>query len=119
MKALSIRQPWAWLIVHGGKDIENRSWATSFRGIFFVHAAAGMTMREYDSAQLFAKVRGVEIPPAEALQRGGIIGRVEMTGYVLKSDSPWFEGPCGFVLRNPVALRFHPMKGRLGFFEVR
>ncbi len=26
MKALSIQQPWAWLILHGGKDIENRSW---------------------------------------------------------------------------------------------
>ena len=46
MKALSIRQPWAWLIVHGRKDIENRSWRTKFRGRFLVHAAQGMTRRE-------------------------------------------------------------------------
>lgn len=32
MKALSIRQPWAWLILHAGKDIENRVWQTRFRG---------------------------------------------------------------------------------------
>lgn len=44
MKALSIRQPWAWLILHGGKDIENRSWNTNFRGRFLIHAAAGMTI---------------------------------------------------------------------------
>ena len=30
--ALSIRQPWAWLIVNGYKDIENRDWKTHYRG---------------------------------------------------------------------------------------
>ena len=39
MKALSIRQPWAWLILHGGKDIENRTWATKLRGRVLIHAA--------------------------------------------------------------------------------
>ena len=32
MKALSIRQPWAWAIINAGKDIENRQWPTKFRG---------------------------------------------------------------------------------------
>ena len=32
MKCLSIRQPWAWAIIHAGKDIENRCWPTSYRG---------------------------------------------------------------------------------------
>jgi len=32
MKALSILQPWAWLVVNGHKDIENRTWGTGFRG---------------------------------------------------------------------------------------
>lgn len=36
--ALSIRQPWAWLIVNNHKPVENRSWPTSFRGRFLVHA---------------------------------------------------------------------------------
>lgn len=38
MKALSIRQPWAWLILHGGKDMENRSRRTHMRGRICVHA---------------------------------------------------------------------------------
>jgi hypothetical protein len=36
--ALSIRQPWAWLIVNGFKDLENRSWSTAFRGPVWIHA---------------------------------------------------------------------------------
>ncbi|MEI3544750.1 MAG: ASCH domain-containing protein [Alphaproteobacteria bacterium] len=35
---LSIRQPWAWLIVNGYKDIENRTWPTHFRGKVLIHA---------------------------------------------------------------------------------
>lgn len=51
--ALSIRQPWAWLIIHGGKDIENRTWPTRFRGRVAVHAGKGMTRDEYEAAMLF------------------------------------------------------------------
>ncbi|MCB2188832.1 MAG: ASCH domain-containing protein [Deltaproteobacteria bacterium] len=40
MKCLSIRQPWASLIVAGMKDVENRSWATKYRGPVLIHAAA-------------------------------------------------------------------------------
>ena len=32
--ALTIRQPWAWAILHASKDIENRGWSTNFRGRF-------------------------------------------------------------------------------------
>ncbi|HDU8694716.1 TPA: ASCH domain-containing protein, partial [Morganella morganii subsp. morganii] len=42
MKAISIRQPWAWLIVNGHKDIENRSWRTKYRGQVLVHASQGV-----------------------------------------------------------------------------
>ena len=43
MKALSVHQPWAWLIVNGIKIVENRSWSTEFRGRFLVHA--GLTVQ--------------------------------------------------------------------------
>jgi len=33
VKCLSIRQPWAWLIIHGGKDVENRTWWTDYPGL--------------------------------------------------------------------------------------
>ena len=43
MKALSIKQPWASLIAHSIKDIENRTWKTNFRGRIYIHTSAQKT----------------------------------------------------------------------------
>lgn len=120
MKALSIKQPWAWLIIHGGKDIENRTWHTKHRGRFLVHASKGMTKREYRHARDYARQGGVEIPPISELdqQCGGIIGSVELVDSVNSHDSPWYMGQKGFVLRDPKPIPFIPYRGRLQFFEV-
>lgn len=121
MKALSIRQPWAWLIINAGKDIENRSWPTRFRGRVLVHAAQGMTRQEYVDVERFLATQyggRIQLPPADDLERGGIIGSVEIVDCTSESSSPWFFGPYGFVLRNPEQLPFAPLRGRLGFFEV-
>lgn len=121
MKALSVRQPWAWLILHAGKDIENRSWHTNFRGRVLVHASKGMTRDEYEDASdpLWAsKGPVIELPSFEALERGGIVGMVDIVDCVRQSDSPWYQGEWGFVLRNPAPIPFRPLKGALGFFDV-
>jgi hypothetical protein len=124
MKTLSIRQPWAFLIIHGGKDIENRNWASGFRGRFLVHAAKGCTRDEYEDAcstvEHINRIRGtdIQVPALKDLQRGGIIGSVEMIGCVDSSASPWFFGNYGFVLRDPVPMEFIPYKGQLQFFSV-
>ncbi|MBV4496412.1 ASCH domain-containing protein [Pseudomonas sp. SWRI12] len=123
MKALSIRQPWAWLIIHGGKDVENRSRHTKLRGRFLVHASKGMTRAEYVEA-LEVGVKGADIevlrnfPMFEDLQRGGIVGSVELVDSLDSSDSPWYMGQKALLLREPKPLPFTPLKGRLGFFEV-
>lgn len=119
MKAISIRQPWAWLIVNGFKDIENRRWATHFRGRVYVHAAKGMTDDEYLEAFVIANENGVILPQPHELERGGIVGEVEIVDCVKHSDSPWFFGQYGFVLRNGKTLPFQPYKGALGFFDVK
>jgi hypothetical protein len=121
MKALSIRQPWAWLIIHGGKNIENRSWHTKFRGRFLVHASmTGMSSAEYEHVRDFVRRAAphVVFPPACELMRGGIIGSVELIGSLDSSDSPWYMGEKAFLLRNPEPLPFRPYKGRLQFFDV-
>jgi hypothetical protein len=119
MKALSIRQPWAHLIVHAGKDIENRDWFTRLRGRILVHAAKGMTRDEYADVREFCDRSGNAIvPDFDALQRGGVIGSVEIVDCVEHSESRWFFGRYGFVLRDPRPLPFIPYKGSLGFFEV-
>lgn len=118
--ALSIRQPWAWLILNAGKDIENRDWATKFRGRVLIHAGKGMTKAEYEDAYDTAMVVNPSIlfPTFESLQRGGIVGSVEIVDCVEASDSPWFFGHFGFVLRNPQPLPFVQFKGQLQFFNV-
>lgn len=118
MKALSIKQPWAWLIIHGGKDIENRSWHTKFRGRFLVHASKGMTKFEYFYAKRYAAAIGVSIPSADELKRGGIIGSVELVDSLGTHESPWYMGDKAFVLCNPEPIEFKSLKGKLQFFEV-
>lgn len=112
MKALSIRQPWAHLILHGGKDIENRSWPTNVRGRVLIHA--GDQLDEDGLAWL--QGRGVPLP--DEYPRGGIVGEVEIVDCVRDSVSEWFVGPFGFVLRNPKPLPLRKLKGRLYFFNV-
>lgn len=126
-KAISIRQPWAWAIINAGKDIENRSWPTRFRGSVCIHAAKGMTREEYRSCLGFAHSlyctkpfpRGLTMPEFGDLQRGGIIGVATIVDCVSESDSPWFFGNYGFVLADVHPVDFIPVKGALGFFDWR
>jgi ASCH domain len=57
MKALSVRQPWAWLIVQGFKGIENRTWQTSFRGTVLIHAGMRIDQEANRVRTLFTSVR--------------------------------------------------------------
>lgn len=113
--ALSIRQPWAWLIAAGHKDIENRDWPTPFRGEFLVHA--GKTVPSESEIEEIEREFGVRIPRSELLY-GGIVGVATITGCVSESDSPWFFGEYGFTLANARPLPFLPLRGKLGFFPV-
>ena len=117
MRALSIRQPWAWLVVTGNKDIENRTWQTSFRGRIFVHASQRMVAGDYPDQRRHVAAAGIIIP-AE-LARGALVGEVTITGCLSASDSPWFCGPYGFTMQDPVAYDAPiPYRGQLGFFPV-
>ncbi len=124
MKALSIRQPWAWLIAAGHKDIENRTWATSLRGRVYIHAgrtidsdylcdiASGLTDIDQDLRRKMLDMNGWVV--------GAIIGEVDIVDCVVRSASPWFAGPFGFVLSNSLLYDIPiPFKGRLGLFEVK
>lgn len=127
MKAISVRQPWAWLLVNGHKDIENRTWQNSYRGQLLIHAGKGMTDTEYLDVLRFLASKDrlkhlAEILPAPPeLERGGIVGivgRVDVIGCFAEHASPWFMGPYGFLVRNQTTLPFRPYVGMLGLFEV-
>lgn len=110
MKALSIQQPWAWAIIHAGKDVENRTWPTQFRGRVLIHAGKKL---DCDGEELL-----VALGLQPDMWFGGVIGAVDIVDCVTEMDSPWFCGPYGFVLKNPEPLPFRPCRGRLGFFNL-
>lgn len=122
--ALSVRQPWAWAIIFGGKDIENRSWQAvnhglRQRGRIAIHASKGMTREEYEDARDFMAGLGPHscIPPLPAaLDRGCIIGSVEVVDVVTEHNSPWFMGERGLVLKDPRPCTPIPVAGALGYF---
>lgn len=101
--ALSLRQPWAHAVVHGGKRIENRSlWKNCHRrGPILIHAALGMTRKEYDVAHEFAIARKLSWRPPHMqpisghrmhnpeLPRGGIVGVATIVGVVPRGGRPW------------------------------
>jgi len=121
MKAISVRQPWAWLLIHGGKDIENRDWPTGFRGRIAIHAAKGMTVQEWQDAADFVadfdEHLANRIPGPHVLVRGAIIGTMELQNCVARSYSPWFQGKYGFMLSDPQPCDPIPIKGALGLWE--
>ena len=117
MKALSIRQPWAWLIVNGYKDIENRTWSTNFRGRVYVHAGRKIKSGDFPEQRDYITQSGILLPEEPAL--GAIVGEVTITDCVNTSSSPWFRGPYGFLLLEPTAYAMPiPYRGQLGFFDV-
>lgn len=129
VKALSVRAPWWWFILHGGKDIENRDWPTRFRGTVYLHASswwrAGEVLEDIRYAGLMAERFGApKVTTAMVRPFGGhLVGKVDIVGCVedgdIPSDSPWFSGPYGFVLANPVAFGEPiPCRGMLGFFTL-
>jgi hypothetical protein len=122
LRALSIRQPWAWLILHAGKDIENRDWqprnpGLRFRGTCLVHASLKLEPIDDGLRERVRRASGVDIPKASELPRGGIVGQVDVIDVVQQSSSPWFSGPCGLVLANAEPRAFVACLGRLGFFK--
>lgn len=120
MKALSIRQPWAYAILYLGKTVENRSRGTSHRGIFAIHAS-----QTYDKeGEAWLKTKGFQIP--DALPSGGIVGTAYICGVIPASEShlmrasdrEWYFGPVGYVLHSPQSCAFAPYRGKLGFFDI-
>ncbi len=119
LKALSIQQPWAWAIVAGLKDIENRTWATKVTGTVMVHAGHKFDKKGYEFLQKAFKEAGRnDLPTEEEFKNwmGGIVGHVDITECVTESKSPWFFGPYGFTLENAQMIDIVRCKGQLSFF---
>lgn len=119
LRALSIMQPWAWLIVNGHKDIENRDWRCRRRGRILIHAGKKID-RDADEALRRGWHPAADMPLCmdlpEAWETGGIVGEATIEGCVEQSMSDWFVGRYGILMRNARPLPFRPCRGALGFF---
>jgi hypothetical protein len=114
MKIMSIRQPWAALIVCGFKDIENRTWPTRYRGPVLIHASLRPDDIGSDEIKRRFGVRLEGDPP-----RGGIVGMAKIVDCVRPHHSRWYAPGCyGFVLANSRPLPFVPWKGALSLRDV-
>jgi len=120
MKILSIRQPWSYLIAHGIKDIENRDWTTSYRGLVLIHAGKNVDPSCFDEDGMFSPefylgadlhIKG-RVPLLKSdYETGGIVGIARLVNVVTESDSPWFRGRYGWVFSRAMPLPLIPAKG--------
>jgi ASCH domain len=115
MPALSIRQPWAWAICAGHKDVENRSWKTRHRGPFAIHA--GSARPAASNVEWIRETLGISVP--SSLTRGAIIGVANLVDIIDNSRSPWAaHGQLHWILADaelwatPI-----PCRGQLGLFH--
>jgi hypothetical protein len=117
MRILSVKQPWAWLLVNGIRPVENRSSHSAYRGVVLIHASLYAPTKS-DLAYAAMRIRQVRskipLPPQGGFLRGGIIGAVDMVDCVSAHRSVFFSGPVGFVFKNPRLLPFMPMRGMVG-----
>lgn len=108
--ALSVRQPWAYLIVQGIKEEEYRSWSTDYRGPLLIHAGKSVDPKGMQKFRRVEKKHDQE--PMEFLQ-GGIVGEV-----VLDDCEPYKHGYI-WKLSRPRVCRFIAASGNLGLFTVK
>ena len=81
MRILTVRQPWAWAIIHGGKDVENRvrNLAGDYRGPVAIHAGLAIDKEAYESGVLGVAANRFDAPSLAKMPCGAIIGVVDLT----------------------------------------
>lgn len=95
-RALSLKQPWAWAVVHGPKDVENRSWWSSIRGPIWIAASAQVTTPYYlDACERIKKISGIDCPSIDDVPYGAIVGRATIVDCILPGGYTLDLERCG------------------------
>ena len=140
VKCLSLQQPWAWLILFGGKNVENRKWRTRHVGPVLIQAskredraaAEDWTLPHWEIAGAFMDMDAENVwwTYSHSLKHGrGSLGNaigwfrlkgIDEIGYSSKGHALWRDPmQFGWRIDNPLELRFpFAVKGRLGLFDV-
>ena len=127
-KALSLKQPYAWLIANGYLMVDDRTWGTAFRGSILIHASKGLYEQYYDFIKSNTKI---PLPSKDQLEYGGVVGMAKLALCCQPGDLPagisreqraHFGGVhqeyYGFLFEQATPLPFMPCPGKLGIFEL-
>jgi hypothetical protein len=128
LKALSLKQPFAWLIANGYLLVDDRSWGTQYRGPILIHASKGLYEEYY---QYIKRHTDVPIPDRDKLEYGGVVGIAklvlcskpgELPAGISREQRAHFGGVhqeyYGFLFEQATPLPLMPCAGKLGIFEV-
>lgn len=128
MKALSIRQPWAWLIAMAAgyerpQRVENRQWSTEYRGPLLIHAAKTLDLGGAGrTVQRRPDLKGIEDPFTWEPygMRGGLIGICYLANVAVPKGDEWYDhnSRYGWILEYAYPIPFAPMPGLPGLFDV-
>ena len=127
-KALSLRQPYAWLIANGYLLVDDRSWGTQYRGPILIHASKGIYEQYYDYIK---SNTDIPIPARDELGYGGVVGIAnlvlccrpgELPDGISRMQRAHFGGVhqeyFGFLFEQATPLALMPCPGKLGIFEI-
>jgi hypothetical protein len=131
MKVLSVKNPWAYLIIYHGKDIENRVRKTNYRGRIAIHCSQKSDTTAWDILWCNKEIKKIfeELHKNRAeieKLNGKIIVTVELYNCtypaltVAVNPSPWaeMESPWHYWLKDPVSIAEPiPVRGMLGLWD--
>ena len=128
MQALSLKQPYAWLIDNGYLLVDDRTWGTQYRGPMLIHASKGLYESYYDYLKANTDI---PLPPKEELAYGGVVGIANlvlccqpgnMPKDISREQRAHFGGVhdeyFGFLFEDATPLPFMACRGKLGIFEI-
>jgi hypothetical protein len=128
IKALSLKQPFAWLIANGYLLVDDRTWGTQYRGPILIHASKGLYEAYY---QHIKSNTDVPIPDRDKLEYGGVVGIAklvlcskpgELPAGISREQRAHFGGVhqeyYGFLFEQARPLPLIPCAGKLGIFEI-
>jgi hypothetical protein len=127
VRCLSVQQPWAWALLEGGKDVENRTWKTPYRGPLLIHAGKRFDTEAYEywpECADYTDEQWLQVETDAFSTLGAIIGVVNLDKvdepYGLASASEWAaNGMFHWCVSKPrVFLEPIPYRGQLGLFDV-
>ena len=125
MKAISYHQPYAWMLANGYLDIDDRTWATAYRGVLAIHASKAFSAHYYDYVR---HALGIDIPDQAELGYGVMLGQARLVSIVKPGEPTNVPdarraqgGPHCFGWQFDAVELFEtpvPCRGQQGLFDI-